>query len=289
MSYDPNEMMLELFRAEVESHSESLTSSLLKLEQDPADKTLLDGMMRAAHSIKGAARIVGVDAAVEIAHGMEDCFVAAQRGELELRPAGIDILLRALDLLGQVSEASRNAKVDWESFRPATHTTIGQIKNVLEGRPVVVDNDLTIPAPPPTQSPSEISSNSIPFQLDSPSPVVEMQPPVPMSDFDHRNRPIVLPATLDVSNSETVRLQLLAALEGHPDEGQVIIDFSQMEDLDCVGLALMHSVTKFAAMKNRQLRLERVSSTLSRIFKAVGIESHDHHPDVGNKGPQDGK
>ena len=36
--------------------------------------------MRAAHSLKGAARIVGLDAAVRVAHAMEDCLVAAQKG-----------------------------------------------------------------------------------------------------------------------------------------------------------------------------------------------------------------
>ena len=36
--------------------------------------------MRAAHSLKGAARIVGLDVGVRVAHAMEDCFVAAQRG-----------------------------------------------------------------------------------------------------------------------------------------------------------------------------------------------------------------
>ena len=38
----------------------------------------LEALMRAAHSVKGAARIVGLEEAVQVAHVMEDCFVAAQ-------------------------------------------------------------------------------------------------------------------------------------------------------------------------------------------------------------------
>jgi len=34
--------------------------------------------MRAAHSLKGAARIVDLADGVRVAHAMEDCFVAAQ-------------------------------------------------------------------------------------------------------------------------------------------------------------------------------------------------------------------
>ena len=60
--------------------------------------------MRAAHSLKGAARIVGIDTAVEVAHVMENCFVAAQNGELLLERAHVDILLEGVDLLGKIAQ-----------------------------------------------------------------------------------------------------------------------------------------------------------------------------------------
>ena len=40
--------------------------------------------MRAAHSLKGAARIVDIDAGVALAHAMEDFLVAAQEGRIAL-------------------------------------------------------------------------------------------------------------------------------------------------------------------------------------------------------------
>ena len=76
--------MLDLFRQEVEGHSATLTEGLLSLEQGAATAESLESLMRAAHSIKGAARIVQLDPAVTVAHAMEDCFVAAQEaGHLE--------------------------------------------------------------------------------------------------------------------------------------------------------------------------------------------------------------
>jgi len=60
--------------------------------------------MRAAHSLKGAARIVGLQDGVDIAHLMEERFVAAQRGELTLSGSHIDELLRGVDLLLRVGE-----------------------------------------------------------------------------------------------------------------------------------------------------------------------------------------
>jgi hypothetical protein len=54
--------MYELFRAEVDTHCAALSDGLLKLESAPDDIGIIVPLMRAAHSIKGAARIVGIDA-----------------------------------------------------------------------------------------------------------------------------------------------------------------------------------------------------------------------------------
>jgi two-component system sensor histidine kinase and response regulator WspE len=59
--------------------------------------------MRAAHSLKGAARIVDLHPAVRIAHAMEDCLVEAREGRLRLQAADIDALLMGADLLQRVA------------------------------------------------------------------------------------------------------------------------------------------------------------------------------------------
>jgi chemotaxis protein histidine kinase CheA len=100
--------LIDLFRSEVETHSELLSAALLALERSPSDMSRIDEMMRAAHSIKGASRVVGVDPAVRVAHVMEDCFVAAQRGTIGLSPGDVDILLRGVDLLDKISARTRD-------------------------------------------------------------------------------------------------------------------------------------------------------------------------------------
>jgi chemotaxis protein histidine kinase CheA len=64
--------------------------------------------MRAAHSVKGAAKIVGLDQAVQLAHALEDCFVAAQRGEVRLGSDAIDVLLRGVDVLQRIGLGSES-------------------------------------------------------------------------------------------------------------------------------------------------------------------------------------
>lgn len=95
--------MLDLFRMEAENQAQVLTDGLLTLERNPTAADQLEKCMRAAHSLKGAARIVGLTAGVKVAHSMEDCFVAAQRGEITLQQTQIDLLLRGVDLLTRIA------------------------------------------------------------------------------------------------------------------------------------------------------------------------------------------
>jgi two-component system sensor histidine kinase and response regulator WspE len=105
--------MLDLFRLETERQVDALTAGLLTLERSPADVVQLEACMRAAHSLKGAARIVGVTAGVSLAHALEDCFVAAQRGEITLHRNHIDLVLRGVDLIKRIAETSQERPGDW--------------------------------------------------------------------------------------------------------------------------------------------------------------------------------
>jgi len=94
-----NATLLDLFRMETETQAQVLGDGLLALERTPSDAARLEACMRAAHSLKGAARIVGVEAGVSLAHVLEDAFVAAQHGALVLNVSIIDRLLQGVDLL----------------------------------------------------------------------------------------------------------------------------------------------------------------------------------------------
>src|SRR5260221_791724 len=93
--------MLDLFRQETENQTQVMIDGLLALERDPVAADQLEICMRAAHSLKGAARIVGVTAGVAVAPVMEDWFFAAQprgitllRRQIDARPRGLDLLKR---------------------------------------------------------------------------------------------------------------------------------------------------------------------------------------------------
>src|ERR1700744_1754857 len=112
--------MWDLFRGEVELQMRAFTQGLLAIEGGGAATEHLAATMRAAHSIKGAARIVHLDAAVTLAHAMEDCLVAAQESSLELHAGAIDILLRAGDLLARVATLEESGVPSWVEEQSST-------------------------------------------------------------------------------------------------------------------------------------------------------------------------
>jgi len=105
--------MLELFKIEAESQTEKLSNGLMALENNPEDPELLEELMRAAHSVKGAARMVGLESSVNISHLMEDVFVAAQNTKLSLEPDDIDILLASVDMLSNMANATSDDYDGW--------------------------------------------------------------------------------------------------------------------------------------------------------------------------------
>lgn len=109
--------MLELFRAEAESQTAALTAGLLEVDAGKGSPECYKDLMRAAHSLKGAARIVNLSTVEKLAHALEDCFEAARRGTLRLARPEIDILLRSVDTLQGLAKAAQEEDA---AAKPAT-------------------------------------------------------------------------------------------------------------------------------------------------------------------------
>ena len=95
--------MVDLFRTEVDNQMATFTTALLELEKKGSSASNLEALMRASHSIKGAARLVRIGPVERLAHVMEDCFCAAQTGAIEIHANAVDLLLAACDLLQQIA------------------------------------------------------------------------------------------------------------------------------------------------------------------------------------------
>lgn len=97
--------MVDLFKIELESNTKVLERGLVDAEGETS-KEKLEPLMRAAHSIKGAARIVGINQAVGLAHSMEDVLSLAIKSEIRLSDKHIDLLLQGNDIFKFISRLS---------------------------------------------------------------------------------------------------------------------------------------------------------------------------------------
>src|SRR5262249_40017312 len=151
--------LMDLFREEVRTHAATLSQGLLELEKEPANPQKIEPLMRAAHSIKGAARIVNIEAAVQLAHVMEDALVAAQEGRIRIGPADIDLLLRGTDVLAGLSQVSEGDVASWSAAHAAPIADLRERFRALAqgpgaaaapGPPPAFPPPARPPAPPPT-------------------------------------------------------------------------------------------------------------------------------------------
>jgi two-component system sensor histidine kinase and response regulator WspE len=248
--------MLDLFRSEVESHSELLSNSLLRLERDPSDTSVYDSMMRSAHSIKGAARIVRVKAAVEVAHVMEDCFVAAQRGELQIKPSDFDLLLRSVDLLSRISEATKEGESQLRELSDDVHNCVAQLTCLREGRPHAA------PISQPVIAVAErIDSPLHPSASELSKAVAKHQTPCLVIECG---------SLLDEKDAERLRQLLLREL--NPTISEVRFDLSKTLDIDAVGLAFL-AAARLHVKQNSSAKLSfsPVSDTMQFVLRVSGI------------------
>lgn len=155
---DPS--MFELFREEVRIHAATLSQGLLDTEGDPRNPSRIEPLMRAAHSIKGASRIIGIELAVRLAHVMEDALVAAQHGKIHLASSDVDFLLQGSDVLAGLAELTPDTVAKWES---ANAEAIHRLEPVFQAMAAgtlqvsssssAISTEVPMPTTEPTPSP----------------------------------------------------------------------------------------------------------------------------------------
>lgn len=134
---------LELFRLELEERVELLNQALLELESQPETREACDQVMRALHSVKGAASIVELDSLVRVAHRLEDFFVAVGHGGATLDAQAFDLSFRCIDLFQAVSRLAAEAIPAWLGERSAENENLVAAISQLLGAAGSADRNRT--------------------------------------------------------------------------------------------------------------------------------------------------
>ena len=109
MSQDKEREIQLLFLEEAQEYLDTIESVLLGLSSSHIDGQQMDAVLRAAHSVKGGAGMMGYQTLSQLAHRLEDSFkvMKVQRNSLEVDSDLESLLLGAVDRLRQVLTANR--------------------------------------------------------------------------------------------------------------------------------------------------------------------------------------
>ena len=127
--------LVATFRAEVNERIASLCEGLLRLERDPSPKRNIAALFRDAHTVKGSARMLGLDGVVDIAHRMEDVLGALRDGRRAANKDLIDVLLVSAE---SISRSLPGAEL------PLTVDELAEIVAALDGA-VAGDEPMVVP------------------------------------------------------------------------------------------------------------------------------------------------
>lgn len=119
--------MLEVFALEAEEHLQSISQNLQTLEQNPQDREALQNIRRSAHTLKGAAGVVGFVTTMNLAHRMEDLL-----DHLADHPRSSDqettvLLLAAIDALEKLSRGANSPE-----FTSEIETLYNRFDDILQ-------------------------------------------------------------------------------------------------------------------------------------------------------------
>jgi anti-anti-sigma factor len=220
---------------------------------------------------------------------MEDCFVAAQNGQLGFSSDAVDVLLRGLDVLRRMTPGEPNDGIPPNDL----NRMVAALEEVRAGK--VAARAAAPPPPPPAPAaeaappapkPRTRKSKAKPRATPAPRPRAAAAPPPapsPAPPPQPAGPPTVrLAGDLDEAAAQTLCGQLSALLAGGARE--IRLDLANVNEVDPTGLAVLVRAARSAAAARPpialtianagpQLRTLLRLTRLDRVYQPVGSGS----------------
>lgn len=132
MNFLPEEFdeILNIFREEGDEIVQRFNSHLIRLEENPDDGEVIANLFQDAHSLKGAARMIGFYNIQNIAHKIEDILSLIKDKKLELSKDLFNTVYKASDFLLFLIANSVKAKEDYVS--PEVEICTNNLISIIE-------------------------------------------------------------------------------------------------------------------------------------------------------------
>jgi two-component system, chemotaxis family, sensor kinase CheA len=176
-----------MFVEEAKGHLERIASGLLALESAPDDQAAIDAVFREAHTMKGAAGMVGMMRVSRLAHRLEDLLVELRAGTRRTTPELTDAMLRVVDGLGRLIASASSGEQDASdeaALERLLPTPLAQTVPVAsngappskESAPRIAAG--SVPAPTTPIAPAQVAATPLVAALAGSQPAA-VQPPTP--------------------------------------------------------------------------------------------------------------
>lgn len=139
--------LLDGFLAETTELLEKLDDDLITLEKTSDDTDLMNRIFRSIHTIKGASSFLGFDLLVKVAHKTEDVLNRLRKGELNVTPELMDVILEATDLVKLLVSDIKAGEIQERE----TEGTINKLLPFLSDAAGTPQPASAPPQPPPAQ------------------------------------------------------------------------------------------------------------------------------------------
>ncbi|MBF0368704.1 MAG: response regulator [Magnetococcales bacterium] len=191
MALNPDKYRVR-FIEESREHLEAINQGILDLEGNGGNDDSLDGVFRAAHSIKGLAKILKFTAVSQVAHKLEDLLDALRQGHLNKSDHLFNRLFQGADTLTTlIDRIAKGEKIHPREVAPICLLLEQTAQGVVISEPPPLPSNLPSASQSPPASSPPSSSPSAPAGSKpsaSPFPVPEPKP-----------LPIIAPAATPLS------------------------------------------------------------------------------------------
>jgi chemosensory pili system protein ChpA (sensor histidine kinase/response regulator) len=154
--------LVGIFLEEAYDLINSTGSALHSWSEDPDNRTVAAELQRDVHTLKGGARMAGVDAIGDLTHVLEDLFEKVADGQLDARQDMTDLLFACHDRLAQMVE-----QVATQKPCPPADALVAQVQAILRGESLdaagAADPATEVPA---AAEPSEPETLATPDELE---------------------------------------------------------------------------------------------------------------------------
>jgi len=153
--------LLNEFLTETAESIDVVDVELVKLEQDPNNKEVLDNIFRLVHTIKGTCGFLGLPRLESVAHSSENVLGKFRDGELEVSEHAVTVILESLD---RIKEILAGLEATEEEPEGDDSELIGRLDAIAEGavaepdpEPDTVEGEIVDPGLGRTLKPGEVS------------------------------------------------------------------------------------------------------------------------------------